>query len=101
MGWGRALLQRAGTDAAYESERKIQGWRSRHQFLDAGRSNGVVCEITIEALSQLRRASGLTEPTGIFETTRDAIERVVTDKYDRTSREPYEVVTITTDDLEP
>ena len=60
----------------------------------------VVCEITIEALSQLGRASGITGPTEIFGTTRDAIERVAGDKYDRTSREPYELVTITTDDLQ-
>jgi hypothetical protein len=70
-------------------------------FLMQDGPTGVVCEITLEALSQLGRASGLTEPTEIFRTTRDAIERVASDKYDRTSRKPYEVVTITIDDLEP
>jgi hypothetical protein len=60
----------------------------------------VVCNITIEALSQLGRVRGLTEPTEIFETTKDAIERVASDKYDRTTRVPYEVLTVTTDDLD-
>jgi hypothetical protein len=68
-------------------------------FLMQDGPTGVVCEITLEALSQLGRASGLTEPTEIFKATRDAIERVASDKYDRTSRKPYEVVTITIDDL--
>jgi hypothetical protein len=69
-------------------------------FLMQDGPTGVVCEITLEALSLLGRANGLTEPTEIFKTTRDAIERVASDKYDRTSRKPYEVVIITTDDLE-
>jgi hypothetical protein len=68
-------------------------------FLMQDGPTGVVCEITLEALSQLGRASGLTEPTEIFNATRGAIERVASDKYDRTSRKPYEVVTITIDDL--
>jgi hypothetical protein len=60
---------------------------------------GVVC-ITLEALSEFGER-GLTKPTKIFKTTRDAIERVASDKYDRTARRPYEIVTITADDLEP
>jgi hypothetical protein len=60
----------------------------------------VVCEITIEAYPNSAERAGLTEPTEIFEATRNAIERIASDKYDRTSREPYEAVTITTDDLE-
>jgi hypothetical protein len=59
------------------------------------------CEITFEALAQLGRTRGLTEPTDIFVTGRDAIERVASDKYNRTSRRPYEIVTITIDDLGP
>jgi Protein of unknown function (DUF1488) len=59
----------------------------------------VVCEITLEALSELGRTLGLTEPTAIFVTGRDAIDRAASDKYDRTSRRPYEIVTITTADL--
>jgi hypothetical protein len=61
----------------------------------------VVCQITAEALSQLGRTIGLTEATNIFGTAMDAIERAARDKYHRTSRLPYEIVTITTDDLEP
>jgi len=61
----------------------------------------VVCEITLEALSQLGRTIGLTEPTDVFVSGRAAIEHAASEKYDRTSRRPYEIVTITTDDLEP
>ena len=59
----------------------------------------VVCQITLEALSKLGRTTGLTGPTEIFETRRDTIERVAGNKYDRTSRRPYEVLTVTADDL--
>jgi hypothetical protein len=59
----------------------------------------VICRITVEALSQLGRTIGLSEPSEIFETARATIERAASNKYDRTSRRPYEVVTVTTDDL--
>jgi len=59
----------------------------------------VVCQITLEALSKLGRTTGLTGPTEIFEARRDTIERVAGNKYDRTSRRSYEVVTVTADDL--
>jgi hypothetical protein len=59
----------------------------------------VVCQITLEALSKLGRTTGLVGPTEIFETRRDTIERAAGSKYDRTSRRPYEVVTVTADDL--
>ena len=59
----------------------------------------VVCQITLEALSKLGRTTGLSEPTELFETGRDTIERVASNKYDRTSRRSYEVVTVTADDL--
>lgn len=59
----------------------------------------VVCQITVEALSQFGGTIGLAEPTEIFEAGRAAIERAASNKYDRTSRRPYEVMTITIDDL--
>jgi Protein of unknown function (DUF1488) len=59
----------------------------------------VVCQITLEALSKLGRTTGVMGPTEIFETGRDTIERAAGNKYDRTSRRPYEVVTVTADDL--
>jgi hypothetical protein len=42
---------------------------------------------------------GLSEAIEIFETGRDTIERAASNKYDPTSRRPFEVVTVTTDDL--
>jgi hypothetical protein len=83
--------------------RSVEGYTVREDgiyFLMQDGPTGVVCEITLEALSQLGRASGLTEPTEIFKTTKDAIERVASDKYDRTARRPYEIVTITADDVD-
>jgi hypothetical protein len=59
----------------------------------------VVCQITLEALSRLGRTTGLIGPTEIFEKGRDTIERAAGNKYDRTSRRSYEVVTVTADDL--
>jgi hypothetical protein len=59
----------------------------------------VVCQITLDALSKLGRTTGLIGPTEIFETARETIECTASNKYDRTSRRSYVVVTITTDDL--
>jgi Protein of unknown function (DUF1488) len=60
----------------------------------------VVCEISCETLTRLGRVMGLTEPSKIFETSRDRIERAASDKYDQTTRVPYEVLTVTADDLD-
>jgi len=59
----------------------------------------VICRITVEALSRLGQALGLSEPNEIFEAGRDPIERAARNKYDRTRRRPYEVLIITADDL--
>jgi hypothetical protein len=69
-----------------------------HFLMRDGREE-VVCRITVEALSQLGRTLALTEITEVFETGRDTIERAASDKYDQTSRRPYEVVTVTAVDL--
>ena len=59
----------------------------------------VACQITREALSKLGRTTGLIGLTEIFQTGRGTIERAAGNKYDRTNRRPYEVVTVTGDDL--
>jgi hypothetical protein len=59
----------------------------------------VVCRIDLDALCQFGRTIGLSETIEIFETGRTTIERVASNKYDRTSRRLYEVVAITADDL--
>jgi Protein of unknown function (DUF1488) len=59
----------------------------------------VICRIGLEALSEFGRTMGLSEMTEIFETGRAAIERAASNKYDRTTRRPYEVVTVTANDL--
>jgi Protein of unknown function (DUF1488) len=70
-----------------------------HFLMRDGREE-VVCRIIIEALFQLGRTLALTELTEVFETGREIIERAAGNKYDRTTRRPYEVLTITTDDLD-
>jgi hypothetical protein len=59
----------------------------------------VICRIDLEILSQFGKTIGLSEAIEIFEAGRAAIERAASDRYDRTSRRPYEVVTITAGDL--
>jgi Protein of unknown function (DUF1488) len=59
----------------------------------------VGCRIDLEALSQFGRTIGLSETIEIFETGRTTIERVASNKYDRTSRRLYVMVAITADDL--
>jgi hypothetical protein len=82
--------------------RPIEGHTLREDgiyFLMRDGPEEVVCQITLEALSKLGRTTGLMGPTEIFETGRGIIERAAGNKYDRTSRRPYEVVTVTADDL--
>jgi hypothetical protein len=59
----------------------------------------IICRISLETLSRLGRMTGLTEPIEIFENSRETIERAASNKYDRTSRLPYEVMTVAADDL--
>jgi hypothetical protein len=59
----------------------------------------VVCRIDLDALTQFGTTTGLTEPTEIFETSRDRIEHAASHKYDQTTRVPYEVLTVTINDL--
>jgi Protein of unknown function (DUF1488) len=59
----------------------------------------VMCRIDLLTLSQIGTTIGMSETTEIFETGRTTIERAASNKYDRTSRRPYEVVTVTADDL--
>ena len=68
-------------------------------FLMRDGSIEVICRIDLETLSQFGRTIGLSETIEIFETGRATIERAAATKYDRTSRRPYEVVTVTAGDL--
>ena len=80
------------------SDRYTSGVDGIHFLMQDGPME-VVCRITVEALFQLGRTIGLSEPSEVFETGRAAIERAASNKYHRTSRRPYEVVTVTADDL--
>ena len=59
----------------------------------------VICQISLETLSQFGSTLGLSEASEIFESGRATIERAASDRYDRTSRRDYEVVTVTIADL--
>jgi hypothetical protein len=61
----------------------------------------IMCEIEREALSQIGNASHADETVAIFERHRAMIERVASDKYDRTNRQDYEIISITAADLAP
>ena len=69
-------------------------------FLMQEGQSEVICRIDLSTLSQFGSTIGLSETTEIFETGRATIEGAASNKYDRTSRHPYEVVTVTADDLD-
>jgi hypothetical protein len=59
----------------------------------------VICRIDLQTLSQFGRTIGLSGPTEIFETGKGPIERAASNKYDQTTRVPYELLTITIKDV--
>jgi hypothetical protein len=59
----------------------------------------IICEIGRETLSQIRDTSDADETVAIFQRHRAMIERAASDKYDRTSRQDYEIISITLADL--
>jgi hypothetical protein len=59
----------------------------------------IICEIAVETLSQIGNTLDRDEPTAIFQRHRAMIERAASDKYDRTSRQDYEIISITAADL--
>jgi len=58
-----------------------------------------LCRIENKTLSRFGRTVEMTGPRAIFKAYRDVFEHAASDKYDRTSRLVYEVVTITATDL--
>jgi hypothetical protein len=69
------------------------------RFLMRDGSYEIICQIGLEALSQIGNTADLSESIGIFQRDRAMIERAASDKYDRTSRRDYEIVIITSADL--
>jgi Protein of unknown function (DUF1488) len=59
----------------------------------------IICEIEQETLSQIGDTSDVDGTTAIFQRHRAMIERAASDKYDRTSRRDYEIISITAADL--
>lgn len=100
-GWGMRIASSPRTrlmPLTRANDRYTSGTDGIHFLMQDGPME-VICRITVEALFQLGRTIGLSEPSEVFETGRTVIERAASNKYDRTNRRPYEVVTITTDDL--
>jgi len=60
----------------------------------------MLCQIDFKTLSLFGRAIGLSGPLEIFEAHRDRFERAASDKYDRTTRHVYEVITVAATDLD-
>jgi hypothetical protein len=71
------------------------------RFLMRDGSHEVLCRISCETLSDLAREElvGMREAVEVFEACRSEIERAAGDKYDRSIRHDYEMVTVTADDL--
>jgi Protein of unknown function (DUF1488) len=60
----------------------------------------VICQIDVQTLSRFGSATSLAELIAVFQRDRSAIERAASDKYDRTKRQDYEIVMVTSTDLE-
>jgi hypothetical protein len=60
----------------------------------------VICQIDVQTLSRFGRTTSLAELVAVFQRDRTAIERAASDKYDRTKRQDYEIVMVTSADLE-
>jgi Protein of unknown function (DUF1488) len=71
------------------------------QFLMRDGPFEVICEIDLATLSRFGNTTGLTETVEVFQRDRATIERAASDKYDRTRRQDYEIVTVSTEDLTP
>jgi hypothetical protein len=69
------------------------------RFLMRDGSFEIICQIKLETLSQIGQTADLNETIGIFQRDRAMIERAASNKYDRTSRQDYEIVVLTPADL--
>jgi hypothetical protein len=69
------------------------------RFLMRDGPDEVPCSVSYRALLAFGRTVGMDDSTIIFVAYRDQIERAASDKYDRTARADYEVVTVMADDL--
>lgn len=59
----------------------------------------VICRVDLETLCDFGHATGLAESIDVFRRRRAAIERAASRKYDQTTRQDYEIVTVTAADL--
>jgi Protein of unknown function (DUF1488) len=90
MGWANAVDTGEG---------QLPGQCGGNTIPDADGPFETICEIERETLSQIGNTSDEDEMVAIFERHRPTIERAASDKYDRTSRRDYEIITITAADL--
>jgi hypothetical protein len=69
------------------------------QFLMQSGWVEVICRVNHRTLSRFGRSVGLAGSLEVFKAYREVIEHAASDRYDRTRRRRYEVVTVTSDDL--
>jgi hypothetical protein len=69
------------------------------RFLMRDGSFEIICQIRLETLSRTNDAMDFGETIETFQRDRTRIERAASNKYDRTTRQDYEIITITTADL--
>jgi uncharacterized protein DUF1488 len=59
----------------------------------------IICQIGLETLSRSGNAIDFGETIETFQRDRTRIERAASNKYDRTTRQDYEIITLTAADL--
>jgi hypothetical protein len=59
----------------------------------------IICQIGLEALCRSGNALDFGETIETFQRDRTRIERAASNKYDRTTRQDYEIITVTAADL--
>jgi Protein of unknown function (DUF1488) len=69
------------------------------RFLMRDGSFEVICQIALETLSQFGDVMAVTDSVEVFKRERATIEHAASNLYDRTSRQDYEILTVTIADL--
>jgi hypothetical protein len=73
--------------------------RSVHFLMEDDGAGEVICSISSTTLVAIGQAAGLSHPIFIFLAFREKIERAASEKYDRTARIPYEILSLQEHDL--
>jgi hypothetical protein len=100
--WGRAvaLRQRTRMMPLTRAHDRYTVGADGIRFLMRDGPSELICQIAARTLVELGKTASMDEPVEIFAFFRTKIERAASNKYDRTARGDYEVVTVSTTDLD-